>query len=249
MLRAAVRWRVPVAPGESRWCRAGPGAAAEAEAEPEPIRASSPGLRRRLRGLVVVRGGFVSPEEAAELEAELEPLLRGRRYQFDHWDGAISGYRETERGRWGPAGRAVLGRLSAEFPPERPPRPLVHVLDLHRRGHVAPHVDSVKFCGCTLAGLSLLSAAVLRLRSCRTPAQSLELLLEPRSLYVLRGAARYEFTHEILRDEESFFGERRVPRGRRLALIYRNDPPDLTPDPLSDLSTFIGGSAPPAAPQ
>ncbi|OWK49844.1 Alpha-ketoglutarate-dependent dioxygenase alkB 7, mitochondrial, partial [Lonchura striata] len=81
------------------------------------------------------------------------------------------------------------------------------------------------FCGCTIAGLSLLSASVLRLRSLRDPRDQLELLLPPRSLYVLRGAARYEFTHEILGDEESFFGGLRVPRGRRVALIFRNDPP------------------------
>lgn len=58
---------------------------------------------------------------------------------------AITGYRETERWRWGGAGRAVLGRVAAAaFPPRRPPLPLVHVLDLHPRGHVRPHVDSVK---------------------------------------------------------------------------------------------------------
>ncbi|NXV96779.1 ALKB7 dioxygenase, partial [Calonectris borealis] len=71
-------------------------------------------------------------------------------------------------------------------PPGRPPLPLVHVLDLHPRGHVRPHVDSVKFCGCTIAGVSLLSPSVLRLVSCRAPGQWLELLLEPGSLYVLR---------------------------------------------------------------
>lgn len=39
-----------------------------------------------------------------------------------------------------------------------------------------------------------------------------------------RGAARYDFTHEILPDEASFFGDCRVPRGRRVALIFRNAP-------------------------
>ncbi|NXA57549.1 ALKB7 dioxygenase, partial [Nothocercus julius] len=138
---------------------------------------------------------------------------------------AIRGFRETERSRWEPAARAALERAAAAaFPPAQPPQPLVHVLDLHPGGHVGPHVDSVKFCGCTIAGLSLLSAAVLRLRSCHGPCESLELLLEPGSLYVLRGAARYDFTHEILPDHESFFGGCRVPRGRRISLILRNAP-------------------------
>lgn len=47
-----------------------------------------------------------------------------------------------------------------------------------------------------------------------------------------RGAARYEFTHEILPDEESFFGGLRVPRGRRVALIFRNDPSGENPPKL-----------------
>lgn len=57
---------------------------------------------------------------------------------------AICGYRETERALGGAAARALLGRLAAAFPRGRPPAPLVHVLDLHPRGHVRPHVDSVK---------------------------------------------------------------------------------------------------------
>ncbi|NWI07821.1 ALKB7 dioxygenase, partial [Tichodroma muraria] len=43
-----------------------------------------------------------------------------------------------------------------------------------------------QFCGCTIAGVSLLSPSVLRLQSLRDPRDWLELLLEPGSLYVLR---------------------------------------------------------------
>ncbi|XP_064899928.1 alpha-ketoglutarate-dependent dioxygenase alkB homolog 7, mitochondrial isoform X4 [Columba livia] len=118
----------------------------DGRADPGLVRASSPAVERRLRGLALVRGGFVSAAEAAELLAELEPLLGRRPYQFDHWDGAISGYRETERALRGGAGRALLRRVAAAFPATRPPLPLVHVLDLHARGHVRPHVDSVKWC-------------------------------------------------------------------------------------------------------
>ncbi|XP_074882803.1 alpha-ketoglutarate-dependent dioxygenase alkB homolog 7, mitochondrial [Buteo buteo] len=243
MHRAGGLWRRRRRPGNGAALGTGPGTGPGAEADPGLVRASSPEVERRLRGLASVRRDFLKPGEAAELLRELEPVLGRRPYQFDHWDGAICGYRETERGRWGGAARAVLGRVAAAaFPPGRPPLPLVHVLDLHPRGHVRPHVDSVKFCGCTIAGVSLLSPSVMRLVSCRAPGQWLELLLEPGSLYVLRGAARYDFTHEILRDEESFFGGCRVPRGRRLALICRNAPHDTTPEPVGDSSAFIGGT-------
>ncbi|XP_048145763.1 alpha-ketoglutarate-dependent dioxygenase alkB homolog 7, mitochondrial [Corvus hawaiiensis] len=250
MHRARGLWRGGVAAtlGGSRAISGVPGAASgcpgaglgpEAEADPALLRASSPEVARRLRGLALVRGGFVSEEEAAELLREVEPGLGRGRYQNDHWDRAITGYRETERGLRGGAGRALLLRVTPAFPPRRPPRPSAHVLDLLPGGRVGPHVDSVKFCGCTIAGVSLLSPSVLRLRSLQDPQDWLELLLEPGSLYVLRAAARYEFTHEILPDEESFFGGLRVPRGRRVALIFRNDPSETPPDPLSDLPVFI----------
>ncbi|KAM4754598.1 alpha-ketoglutarate-dependent dioxygenase alkB homolog 7, mitochondrial [Cyanocitta cristata] len=283
MHRARGLWRAGVAAtlGGSRAISGCPGAGLgpEAEADPALLRASSPEVARRLRGLALVRGGFVSEEEAVELLREVEPGLgRGRgsggsgsrRSEGGRgglWWGAsqkvtgagpgvilrskvrvhpplcppqaITGYRETERGLRGGAGRALLLRVTPAFPPRRPPRPSAHVLDLLPGGRVGPHVDSVKFCGCTIAGVSLLSPSVLRLRSLQDPQDWLELLLEPGSLYVLRAAARYEFTHEILPDEESFFGGLRVPRGRRVALIFRNDPSETPPDPLSDLPVFI----------
>ncbi|XP_049665598.1 alpha-ketoglutarate-dependent dioxygenase alkB homolog 7, mitochondrial [Accipiter gentilis] len=184
MHRAGGLWRRR-RPGNGAALGTGPGTGPGAEADPGLVRASSPEVERRLRGLASVRRDFLNPGEAAELLRELEPVLGRRPYQFDHWDG---------------------------------------------------------FCGCTIAGVSLLSPSVMRLVSCRAPGQWLELLLEPGSLYVLRGAARYDFTHEILRDEESFFGGRRVPRGRRLALICRNAPHDTTPEPVGDSSAFIGGT-------
>ncbi|TRZ09074.1 hypothetical protein HGM15179_018031 [Zosterops borbonicus] len=193
MHRARGLWRagVPAALGGSRAVSGGPGGGLgpEAEADPALLRASSPELARRLRGLALVRGGFVSDGEAAELLREVEPGLRRGRYQSDHWDRAITGYRETERGLRGGAGRALLLRVTPAFPPRRPPRPSAHVLDLLPEGSVGPHVDSVKFCGCTIAGVSLLSPSVLRLRSLRDPQDWLELLLEPGSLYVLRDAS------------------------------------------------------------
>lgn len=44
-----------------------------------------------------------------------------------------------------------------------------------------------------------------------------------------RGSARYDFSHEILRDDQSFFGERRVPRGRRISVICRSLPEGVRP--------------------
>uniref|UniRef100_A0A452U2W5 Alpha-ketoglutarate-dependent dioxygenase alkB homolog 7, mitochondrial n=1 Tax=Ursus maritimus TaxID=29073 RepID=A0A452U2W5_URSMA len=143
---------------------------------------------------------------------------------------AIHGFRETEKSRWSEASRAILQRVqAAAFTPGQTLLSPVHVLDLEPRGYIRPHVDSIKFCGATIAGLSLLSPSVMRLVHIQEPGEWLELLLEPGSLYILRGSARYDFSHEILRDEESFFGERRVPRGRRISVICRSLPEGMGP--------------------
>ncbi|XP_056144209.1 alpha-ketoglutarate-dependent dioxygenase alkB homolog 7, mitochondrial isoform X2 [Lampris incognitus] len=138
---------------------------------------------------------------------------------------AIHGYRETERVRWGDVCEGVLSRVrSVAFPEGSPLLGPVHVLDLDKAGYIKPHIDSVKFCGSTIAGISLLSDSVMRLVKEGTTNEWLDLLLPRRSLYILRDQARYDFTHEILKDEESVFHGHRVPRQRRISVICRNLP-------------------------
>ncbi|XP_069352975.1 alpha-ketoglutarate-dependent dioxygenase alkB homolog 7, mitochondrial [Eulemur rufifrons] len=194
------------------------------------VRGSGPAVLSRLRDAAVVRPGFLSAAEEETLRRELEPELRRRRYEYDHWDAAIHGFRETEKSRWSEASRVILQLVqAASFGPGQTLLSPVHVLDLEPRGYIKPHVDSIKFCGATIAGLSLLSSSVMRLVHTQEPREWLELLLEPGSLYILRGSARYDFSHEILRDEESFFGERRIPRGRRISVICRSLPEGMGP--------------------
>ncbi|XP_028906373.1 alpha-ketoglutarate-dependent dioxygenase alkB homolog 7, mitochondrial isoform X3 [Ornithorhynchus anatinus] len=168
----------------------GRGAGARREAggsEPNWVRGSGQAVLARLRASAVVQPDFLSLEEEETLSRELEPQLRRRRYQFDHWDAAIHGFRETEKSRWSEPSRAILQRVrAAAFDPDQPQLPLVHVLDLDQSGYIKPHVDSIKFCGSTIAGLSLLSTSVMRLVDSHDPQQWLELLLERRSLYILR---------------------------------------------------------------
>lgn len=38
------------------------------------------------------------------------------------------------------------------------------------------------------------------------------------------GAARYKYNHAILSDKESFFEQKKVPRGRRISIICRCEP-------------------------
>ncbi|XP_069557189.1 alpha-ketoglutarate-dependent dioxygenase alkB homolog 7, mitochondrial isoform X2 [Brachyistius frenatus] len=152
-----------------------------------PVVGSSRELVRRLGSQVEVRAGFITEDEEAALLGELEPGLKKKRYEFDHWDDAIHGYRETERASWGAACEEILSRVrSAAFPEGSPLLGPVHILDLDKTGYIKPHIDSVKFCGSTIAGLSLLSDSVMRLVKEDAASEWLDLLLPRRSLYILR---------------------------------------------------------------
>lgn len=189
------------------------------------ILGSSVKLVQRLGSQVEVRTGFITEEEEAILIREIEPGLKRKRYEYDHWDDAIHGYRETERVTWGPACLGILNRVrSVAFPQGSQLLGPVHILDLDKKGYIKPHIDSVKFCGSTIAGLSLLSSSVMRLVKEGSPNEWLDLFLPRCSLYIMRDEARYTFTHEILRDEESVFNGRRVKRQRRISVICRNLP-------------------------
>ena len=55
--------------------------------------AAPPGLRECVR----VIPEFVTRDEERALAAELDPIFARQRYRRDHWDGVITGYKETER--------------------------------------------------------------------------------------------------------------------------------------------------------
>jgi len=90
---------------------------------------------------------FVNAVEEEQLMAELTPKLKRMRYQFDHWDDAIHGYRETEKLVWNKSNLTVLDRLRQRvFTSGAEVMQHVHVLDLEESGHIKPHVDSIKVC-------------------------------------------------------------------------------------------------------
>mmetsp|Transcript_58680 Transcript_58680/g.132812 ORF Transcript_58680/g.132812 Transcript_58680/m.132812 type:complete len:231 (+) Transcript_58680:40-732(+) len=165
----------------------------------------------------------ISPTQEASLMHELFPILSRRRYQRAHWDSVIEGYREVERPFWkSPENEATIAKLRgqiSDFVSSQAPgaaEPLgytgewlpVHVLDLSEEGFITPHVDSVKFSGGLVCGLSLLSSAVMVLSPedpvlSRSSDAKVEMFLPRRSLYVLSGPARYEFAHSIERNRDN----------------------------------------------
>ncbi|XP_025207506.1 alpha-ketoglutarate-dependent dioxygenase alkB homolog 7, mitochondrial [Melanaphis sacchari] len=174
---------------------------------------------------------IVSVDEESRLINEIEKSLKRLRYQHDHWDDAIHGYRETEIMSWKDQKNTnVIQRLrnkvfANESITEQMQR--VHVLDLCDDGYVKPHIDSIRFCGNIIAGLSLLSDSVMRLADENYPDTYVVYALLPRrSLYIMKNSVRYQYTHEILSDgAPSVFNDKQIVRKRRVSIVMRNEPP------------------------
>ncbi|CAH1719017.1 unnamed protein product [Chironomus riparius] len=186
---------------------------------------------------------FISEQEEQEILTEIEPYLKRLKYERDHWDDAINVFRETERKSWFPQNRTIINRLiQTAFKKGTSTLPHIHVLDLAADGVIKAHVDSVRFCGTTISGISLLTDAIMKLvQSPTDPFEapdeyrqqpkndtanlySCKVLVRRRSLYIMSNSARYKFTHEILRNEESMFRGQKVEKGRRISVICRDEP-------------------------
>ena len=123
--------------------------------------------------VVRIKHNVITEEEERALLQYLDKLFARKRYGKNHFDSVITGYKETELGA-GLASSAnarpkqvqdVLDRVSAYVCRVSGVKVLIapHVIDLAKDGIISPHVDSVKFSGNLIAGLSLQSLRVMRL--------------------------------------------------------------------------------------
>lgn len=105
-----------------------------------------------------------------------------------------------------------------------------HAIDLNSDGgELNAHVDSVRFSGDIVAGLSLQSPSIMRLQhghkndtNNKDPQLGhVDLHLPPLSLYVLTGPSRFTFTHQLL-PTGSRFADTVVERGHRVSVIFRD---------------------------
>ena len=180
---------------------------------------------------VHVEADVISNFEHDQIVIDVERSLRRRRYEQGHWDGVIESFREITKRDWTDTSRKVFKRLiespavsrlnlNSEFLPP-------HVLDLSKEGFIKPHIDSIIASGEMVAGLSLLSSAVMVLTR---ESESIRILLPPRSFYVLSGRARFEFKHEILPGITTWNHDNStdVIRDRRISVILRDD---ISPSP------------------
>ena len=202
---------------------------------------------------VSVLPDFITQEEHDHLVNEVEPSLRKRRYEDGHWDAVIHRFREVEKWQWSQPSTSMFERIKSDvdlLPHDRKMMHAVHVLDVAADGYIDPHVDSVKFSGDFVIGLSLISTSIMTLTKnmevlktygeepepeksnpeiCHEDS-TVRLLLPPRSLYILTGEARYDYAHAILgaKDGPQVWNhedgtQEEIHRERRISLIFRDE--------------------------
>lgn len=124
----------------------------------------------------------------------------------------------------------IRGHLqeASHVPPECKWLPC-HAIDLKQDGQLTAHVDSTKFSGGLVVGISLLTPSIMRLIPDQQAAEQagwVDLYLPPLSLYALTGVGRYSYTHELLPSgatfESSTENQITVERGNRLSVIFRD---------------------------
>ena len=103
--------------------------------------------------------------------------------------------------------------------PQKPDQVIVN--DYQPGQGIAPHVDCVPCFAATILALSLGSACIMDLTRVGQPEDATSLLLEPRSLLVLSGAARYDWTHGIAARQTDRLNGQIVRRNRRVSLTFR----------------------------
>ena len=204
---------------------------------------------------VLVVPEVISKVESSILVREIETCLDKQRYQKGHWDSVIIGYKEAEvfdnvveedkqRFKCRVDAVSIVERLRGQlystcFSKSKFSKWLpCHAIDLKEDGKLTAHVDSERFSGAIVAGLSLLSPSIMRLRPSLPSATTeqnektdskhyIDMYLPPDSFYILRGMARYDYSHELLPSGSIFHNEilgtsHTVRRGRRISVIFRD---------------------------
>ena len=85
---------------------------------------------------------------------------------------------------------------------------------------ISAHIDCEPCFGPVVASLSLLSNCEMVFRNVDSRAAA-GIILEPRSLVILSGESRYQWTHEIPARKSDVINEQRHLRDRRISLTFR----------------------------
>lgn len=155
--------------------------------------------------------------DAGEWSGELRRRVRHFGYRYDYRARSA-----TLESRIGPLPEALQGlaeRLVVEGHFAAVPDQVIANEYLPGQG-ISAHVDCEPCFGDVVASLSLLSGCEMRF-ACLETGEIRAVMLPPRSLLVLAGPARSNWTHAILARQSDAIDGVRVMRGRRVSLTFR----------------------------
>lgn len=186
---------------------------------------------------VKVHSNYITESEERTLLDEIDEAFHQIRYESSDVFGYTADYRQVEKTLWNSSANIIKKIKNFVFPPGHSRYDFEQVVDYQPSGFMRSHIDDEETCGNIVAGLSLLSDCVMRLAYEDDRVVTLrrgvsmqrkdrliivDVLLKRRSLYVMKDTMRYKFTHEILNKDDSLFKGKRIQRGRRIAVMFRN---------------------------
>jgi alkylated DNA repair dioxygenase AlkB len=171
-------------------------------------------------------GDFLSPQHAGELLAavDAEPWRADlqRRVQHYGWRYDYRARRVTQDMRLGPAPdwiAALADRVGREAKFSVTPDQVIVNEYIPGQG-ISAHVDCEPCFGAVIASLSLGGATEMVFKH-RTTSERRAVILDPCSLIILAGEARYDWTHAIPPRKSDVIEGERQPRTRRVSLTFR----------------------------
>ena len=174
--------------------------------------------------------GFIDADEERELmraldagewSAELKRRVQHFGYRYDYKARMVTP--DAYIGELPVWTASLRKRLEAETSYGGPAEQMIANEYLPGQG-ISAHVDCVPCFSDRIASLSLLSHCEMVFRKAKT-GEKLSAILEPRSLLILSGEARYEWTHEIPARKSDEVDGVKTPRTRRVSLTFRTVTP------------------------
>lgn len=147
---------------------------------------------------------------------ELKRRVQHYGYKYDYKKRAVSLQYLGELPAWA---KKLAGRLHQEgLPPQIPDQLIVNE---YKPGQgIARHIDCVPCFGDTILSLSLGSACVMNFTHIPAGTKT-ALLLQPGSLLILQGEARYQWQHGIAPRQRDKYRGAEFARTRRVSLTFR----------------------------
>jgi alkylated DNA repair dioxygenase AlkB len=206
------------------------------DAQEDPITATT--APRRIPGLLyvpefidqVTHDQVLLDVDAAPWLGDLKRRVQHYGYKYDY-----TARRVNHSMRLGPLPDWAL-RLAARLVqrgllPEMPDQLIVN--EYQPGQGIANHIDCVPCFTDTIASLSLGSSCVMNFKNAATK-ESVPVLLDPRSVVVMNGEARYAWTHGIAARKTDEYQGRTIQRRRRVSLTFRTVILENQPHPAAD---------------